>query len=428
MKITVLVLLCALGATTFAVEDHSAQQVNLDSCLALAHANNLSLQSIQLESNLNRPALRAAWGQFLPTLTAGLSLAQTDAHGSSTDSRSSQFNFRLSEVLFDGGRNLNNLLNARLNNRYRIQQILQEELQLRVDVITAYCNAVAAEKTLELAVQSVSQRRLQLEYARIRFETGSVTRRDVMQAEVDLGRAITDSLSSSFGLVRAREALNIILGIPLDEMLNLADLPPIFALEWETDQLVKTALQHRPDLLGVQYYQNIRQNELKSARAAFLPRLTADLTHTKSDQTDINSSFNFLPDRQQTSLGLTLSWEVFNRFSQSLQYQTAKVRLSQTNLQLADLNREVQRQVSSSLNRLQALYEQSIVVNQYVRWAEETLNFEQERYRVGSASVIELSTAQVSYIQARNDQIRIASEFNIALGELERAVGTILRD
>jgi len=80
------------------------------------------------------------------------------------------------------------------------------------------------------------------------------------------------------------------------------------------------------------------------------------------------------------------------------------------------------------LDRLNSFYHQAEAAAQNAALAGETLAFERERYRLGSAGIIELGAAQVSYIQARSEQIRLESEFTAALGDLEKAVGKPLRN
>ncbi|MBM3326315.1 MAG: hypothetical protein FJY65_04960, partial [Calditrichaeota bacterium] len=92
-----------------------------------------------------------------------------------------------------------------------------------------------------------------------------------------------------------------------------------------------------------------------------------------------------------------------------------------------ELKRALQRDVNAALERLQALYQQSIVSEQNARLAEQTLEFEHERYRLGSATQIEVNAAQLSYLQSQTENISIAAEFHIALSDLEQAVGLPLR-
>ena len=124
---------------------------------------------------------------------------------------------------------------------------------------------------------------------------------------------------------------------------------------------------------------------------------------------------------------MNLRLTLFDRFTRSLKLQEAKVRNHQAKLSAFELDQNVRHQVRVASDQMISLYEQVQVAAQNSRWAEETLKFEQERYRLGSATVIELGAAQISFIQAKNDQIDLETQFYVALGELEMATGKVLR-
>ena len=82
----------------------------------------------------------------------------------------------------------------------------------------------------------------------------------------------------------------------------------------------------------------------------------------------------------------------------------------------------------SAIDELKSIYYQNQVAHKNTELAAETYRFEEERYRLGSATKIELGNAHISFISARDDEIRLNTEFYIALGELEQATGMTLRE
>ncbi len=427
-----------------------AEALTLEQCIEIGLKRNLALRRTALERELDAPASRAAWGQFLPSVSVGFSIDQS-AYLNRTyinpdgtvvtlpfaldgriipvqkgERRGSRYFVRAEELLFDGGRNYLNLKNTDLQQRLRRLAFENERLAVRSNVRSAYSNVVARRQQLALAVEVISQRRRQLELARLRFETGSVTRRDVLQAEVDLGRARSDSLQAVVDLRCARRDMNLLLGLPVDTTFEIAGLPPLFEPAWDADSLVNAALEQRLDLLSSRLSSSIMINDVHAAKGDFLPRLTAVLSHDRTEQSGSNVAFTLSPRNRFTSVGLTASWRMFDRFTRSLKVQEAKVKFRQSMIQTAESARLVRSRVLSALDRLKAIRRQAVVAVDNSRLARETLDFEQERYRLGSGTVIELGAAQVSYIQARSEQIRLETEFHIALGELEQAVGKAL--
>ncbi|MFH0765412.1 MAG: TolC family protein [Calditrichota bacterium] len=429
-----------------------ASGATLDDCLKWGQERNPTLSRLRLEKALDEPGSRAAWGQFLPLINVGYGFDQSSYYNQtylnpdgtvtrlpvtlvngkvipvqSGRRRDSQWFLRVEEILFDGGRNYYNLRNSALVNANRSQQISAQSLILRADITRAYASLVSSVQMLNLAGEVIIQRQRQLELAEVRFNTGSVTKRDVMQAEVDWGRARTDSMNAALELRRAQNALNLAIGLPIDTTFTIAPLPPLFQPGWAADSLAEAAVTQRAEIGAATLNSNLKYNNWKAAKGDWLPQLSADLTHSRSEQSGANVPFTLNPRNRYTSLGMTLSWTLFDRFTRSLRTQEAKIAQDQTNIQRSELEREVRMETLTAADRLEVLYQQAVVAAQNSRWAKETLDFEQERYRLGSASVIELGAAQLSYIQARSEQIRLESEFAAALGDLERAVGNPLR-
>lgn len=445
-------------------------KMSLERCLELSAARNPELQKSALERRLNTPGARAAWGRFLPSVTLGYSIDQSQFYNPTylnpdgsvatfprldtltttyIDSlgyvrvspvptvrwmqvpegkrRSSALALRVDETLFDGGRNYYNLKSVVLANQMRDAQYRRSEMQVRAAVTRAYCNAVTAERQLALAQQAVNQRRLLLVLAKVRLETGSVTRRDVLQAEVELGRARSDSLEYTLAAKRAIEDLNLAVGLTVDTTHTLTGLEPAFDPPWDVRTLQELAFSHRQDIKTLDFRQQIQRNDLKSAHGDYLPTLTATLMHSRSEQSGASVGWTLDPRNRYTEVGLTATWLLFDRFTRSLQVEQARVNLNKSAIESSELKRALQRDVNAALERLQALYQQSIVSEQNARLAEQTLEFERERYRLGSATQIEVNAAQLSYLQSQTENISIAAEFHIALSDLEQAVGLPLR-
>ena len=217
-----------------------SEPVTLDQCLEWGAIHNHSIRQLALDKEINEPARWAAVGRFLPQLSAGYGIYQSNSRistyvaddgrviqlpitiGGETipvenrESRNSRYFLNIDEVLFDGGQNYFDFQNAKIAEKLRDAEFSGETLRLRAEITRAYCIAVAAAERMELAEEILIQRRRQLDFANVRFNTGTVTRPNVLQAEVDLGRAENDSLTAVFQQRQSIENLNLLTGIPID--------------------------------------------------------------------------------------------------------------------------------------------------------------------------------------------------------------------
>lgn len=424
--------------------------LTLDACLDLGHNRNLDLKRASLESMLNPPSTWSALGQYFPSITVNYSIMdRTDVSlktflaedprnpGGSvielnepvTKTRfSSGYTIQASQTLFVGGRNYFNLLNTFHSNRMRDYQVNSQKFVVRSFITAAYCQTVAAARGLDVSKELVKQRQLQNESAQLRFQTGTVTKRDVMQTEVDLGRARNDSLAAALALRQSKELLNYLLNFPLDTVLTLKGLPELFWPKWNGDSLAAVALREEPNLLGTRAQSKIHRNNFLASWGEYLPQVNATLTQTRSEQSDSRNPFSFSPRDQTTQLGVRATWLLFDQFTRSFNRQESQIRKRQTDIEVGRQEEDLRRLVHDQLSQLQSIYMRAKVSEKNEMLAKETLDFEQERYRLGSGTVIDLSAAQVSYIEALREQITLETEFHIALAELEKATGILLRD
>lgn len=440
-----------ISGLLFAVSNATSQSLDIDQCLELGNRNYPAIKRLQLDQNLNKPARLAAIGRFLPRISAGYGINQSVSRVSTfladdgrvielpaivygeiipieeRKNRNSMYSLTISETVFNGGQNYYNLKNAEIAEKLREYDYTGETFLLRSAITTAYCTAIASVERLNLAEELLTQRRRQHRLANIRFETGSVTRRDVMQAEVDLGRAENDSLSAVLSKRQTLENLNLLIGLPIDSSYSLSNLPEPFDPDWDSATLAKVALTHRSDYGATDLLIQMNKNNYTVAKGTYLPQIAASLSHSRSEQSGPNVDFTLDPRNRSTAYNLSLSWQIFDGFTRELNLEQSRIQHKKSIINRQDLERRIFKQVFEILYQIRSLYQQSLVAQQNVRLANETLRFEEERYRLGSASTIELGVAQVSYIQARNDLINIETNFYIALGELENATGMVLR-
>ncbi len=453
-------LICLISA-------HATAAMTLEDCIIWGLSHNPSIRKIEIERSLDRPGKQAAIGQFLPSISVGLAISRTSFYNPTylnpdgsvatyprterdydtymdtlgyirvdtstirdvvipipegTRKASSSF-LRIDETLFDGGRNTYNYKNALLSLAAREARIEDVRRLVRNAIVHAYARAVSADRQLNLAGRMTSQRRMQLEYAKARLLAGSVTRRDVLQAEVELGRAVSDSLQAALTIRRAYEELNLQTGLPLDTTFSLQENRQPAIPKLSIKELESVALLSRGDAEALRNILQQRENEVKVRKGKYLPRLEAGLSHDRSERSGGGASFTLNPRNKNTTVDLTLSWLLFDRFSRELNLQQAKVDQGKLEIELNNLELEIRVEVRSAAEMLRSASLQVKVASDNANLAEQTLEFEQERYRLGSATLIELNAAQLSYYQAQTEIIRLESEYVAAYGDLEAAVG-----
>jgi len=446
--------------------------VTLRDCINWGEHRNPEIRKIELEVALDRPGKRAAIGQFLPTVAVGFGINKSSFYNPTyinSDGRVSTYPvttlrydtyidalgyiradtssirletlpvpegrryaatsyLRIEETLYDGGRNYYTYKNALLTLAARRSRIDEAKRLNRNSITKAYATASLASRQHELASRMTTQRKLQLEFARARLATGSVTRRDVLQAEVDLGRAVSDSMRASLGFDRALEELNRQIGLPLDTTFELSVIPPPKLSTFSIEELEISALENRSDSRIWKNQFEQKSNDIRLQRAGFRPRLTAGLTHDRSERSGTTEAFTLNPRNKNTTIDLSLSWVVFDQFSRDLSLQRAKVEHKKSEIDLTELKAEIRREIRAAAQALKSNSLQLEVAVANAELAGQTLEFEQERYRLGSATQLELNAAQLSFYQAETEKLQVETEYIKSFADLEAAIGMPLRE
>ncbi|MBD3165530.1 hypothetical protein GF324_02940 [bacterium] len=417
----------------------SEGEKSVQELIDLALENQASYRKTVQDRDLAIYSVRGAWGQFLPRLTAGYGAQNYKSSqaivvgGTVTEFRdqwssSSSYDLTATLDLFTGFRRIHDMKKAALQKENAWLSLESSENTLIFDVKTAVYNYRSTIRALEVAKEVLLQRQQNLDYARARFESGDVIELDVLQAEIDVNTQENTVLEREQDVENAREALNLTLGIHLDSRFPVKGQLDPAELSFQPDNLVKTAMQTRPDYLqtrnNIQYY----KSDIQSKNADYYPSLSIGGQYSASENKD--GSFNFVidPENDRQTIWMSLDWTLFNQFQREISRQQAVVNRRKAQWDQVQLEQQIDANVRKNQRNLERLYQQIQVTDQNRTLARRQLDLEQERYRLGASSQLNLRQAQVTFIQAENEHIAKVLEYYTTLAALELDVGKPLEE
>jgi len=387
--------------------------------------------------------LRAsAIGQFLPTITSNAS------YGSSTykdytvydddytpigkidlETSSSSVSFNASESIFEGGSRLWGIKSAKLQLENIFLNTERSRDVLIAQVKTAFYNFLLARENLAVQQEILGQREESLRLARARFQTGDVIELDVMQAEIDLGTQQNTVLQAEQSLQNGREALNLSVGIHLDSTYPVSgDLTPVLP-EVESDILVNTALQSRPDFKTAKNAVKINDLAVKTYSSSYLPSLSWNYRYGRNySNSSTAGDYHYWPEDVSSYAGFSLNWTIFNGFQREYNRQNAVVTKRQSVYNEFAMRQTVMSEVRSEWRSIENLFQQIQVLDRNRDLARRQLTLEQERYRIGASDQLSLRSAQVTFISAENQYLVTVLEYFTTLATLERDLGVSLEE
>jgi len=160
---------------------------------------------------------------------------------------------------------------------------------------------------------------------------------------------------------------------------------------------------------------------LSAAKAAYWPSL--NLSGSNSFNANGRNDYEVFQSRQ-VSLGL--SWQLFNRFSreQNIQTQVSSLEVAEANQ--AESRRQVLANLTVRLAELYAAATRIEITRTSVAAATEDLRVQQERYRLGLATIVDLLTAQEALNQAEVDAVNARFDYLRAKAQIETLIGRSL--
>jgi outer membrane protein len=334
-------------------------------------------------------------------------------------SRENSMQLFINQPLYTGGR---------LNNAYGISTSSLDASKLELDrtrqeieyrVVEIFYAALMHERGVAVADEQVQLGLKQLELAKARFESGTVARLDVLQAEVELANARARRIQAKALVDGALQQLRGVLAIPQTQPLTLEgslDEPVV----GQAREIFDAELPKRPDLQAfaarrqaAEYSSNLAQGEWKPSVA-----------FTGNMQYQQDSLNNFLSrDNQSYAFGIALQVPLFAAPGAAARRSQAQSQMRQAEHGLRYATDNARVELESAWTALEASAEVVATQEKALEMARESVVIAQVSYENGVITSAELNDAQVRLlqteyllIQAKYARITAAARAKVAAG------------
>jgi outer membrane protein len=239
---------------------------------------------------------------------------------------------------------------------------------------------------------------------------------------VEFGNARIDLLRAQANLATAQADLGRQIGV---DGLVRALFDSILPAVPDTTELRRTALSRSPAVEEAEAQASAARALVWSARSQYWPSLVVSYNNNRQGSENPNWPFfsNF-PETFQWRFGLSLPLlngftREANQVSASVQRDVAVARAADTRLQISAL-------VTQQLAVLGTAFQQIAIARENMAAATEDLRVQNERYRVGAATILDLLTSQAALTQAEVNVVQTQFSYLIARAQLEATVGRAL--
>jgi outer membrane protein len=268
-----------------------------------------------------------------------------------------------------------------------------------------------------------------LKLAQYKFEVGTGTKSDMLQAQIDYNAQKSQQLTQQTAILKLKEQLNNLLAIPLTNDFTVLDTIPIHT-GLTLDSIQGSLTATNPQLLLAQKSIDIAGLALQERRAERLPTVSFNSAYN-FNRTDNKSVINpFQPLFSQNkglNYGFTATIPIFNGYLTRRNIRAAELEIQYQQLaykrNLAEINTSV-----ATAYRDYTLYQQTLALEEdNIKLVRENLFIAQERYRLGVTTFLEMRTAEQSFADATNRLIQARYNTKVAEIELLRLRGDLVK-
>jgi TolC family type I secretion outer membrane protein len=434
-RIHILTTLLAVVSVASAIDHNPHKPMPIPENVTLEDAIDYALQNsfavLQAKERIEEQygMILEARSGILPMLSLGSSISdQSDELGFfQPNSDDWIVSLQVRQALYGGGKNRSGIRAQNLQEQaalYDLQASIETAIQ---DVKTRFYTVILARETIKVEEQNIELLKKQLVNVESRFEAGSVSNFDVLQAKVSLANAkpalirannelriSVAELKKAVGYVKERDYVT--------EMPNFVGDLEVVKQEYKLLDSITKALEQRPELEQQKLIVKARVEGISVARAGYRP--TVDLV----GRYDVRRSFaeenhSFEGPAKGWFVGLESNWNIWDGRATKGRLLQAKSRLRQGELTLNETRLAVEIEVRRAVSELQSAAELVDAATQVTEQAEEALRLANERYNVGSSTLLDTLQARVSLTEARNNQLQANYSYLVALTDVQRAIG-----
>ena len=441
--------------------------LTLKDAVALALGNNRSLINARLDRTVERFALRVEENRYRPRVTTGpyvdgsddsiagwlgragvasravlristggeLALdwrvGSEDREAGSGDRHFNELAFTFTQPLLRGaGERMDtaSVRIARLAEDINVLALRQATADVVSSVIRSYRDYTQAERRVDIRARSFLRAREQLAVNEALVRTGRMAARDVIQTRADIAGRELDLIAAENRLDAARLALADILDVDSRTRFQLVDGPEVEPIEVDMSRVVETALANRPDylraLLVVENAQ-IREQVAEDARRWDLSLKLSAAVSGAGDTLD-----GAVTDLDDVDYGVGLRLDIPLSAAAidpaKLAHAKARTEVAKARNDLANLRQRVDIEVSGAVREVALSMRQIDLARTARTLAEEKLEVEREKLRLGLSSSFRLVAFEEDLVAAQNRELDAIIDHLDAVTALDRTLGVTL--
>ncbi|MBE2251133.1 MAG: TolC family protein [Myxococcus sp.] len=335
-----------------------------------------------------------------------------------------QLGLTVAQLLYDGGRWWNQLARTGALEEAAQGQLAEQQASSELEAVRRFYEVLRAQLTLKVLENAAARSADLLERSRSLFTAGRAQKRDLLDAEVNLGNDRIAVIRQRQAIIAAEASLFQWLGQPPRDV--VAQRPaefeaPLLPGAQDAGALLTLARKRRPLFAVLDAQGKGGKLAVEIARADYLPRVSANASYNRTAPT---AELFVDPARQHLfNVGVNLSWDLFSGFATDTQVARAQTQLTELERQQRQATIELESEIVRATSAMAAQREIAALAAKNRALADESFDAEAQRYAAGASTSLSVRDAQTRAVLAELSQLQTRVDVEIASAALERLTG-----
>jgi outer membrane protein len=411
--LTLVMAASAAGAQTPTQPNAPSQTITFDDAIRIALRQNTTLLQANNSAALSSATVRQQRLSLLPdlrfTTNTGQNYGRTfsEEEGRIIDQTTQSMNAGLSSsvTLFNGLANIASLRSAQLSEDAGERNVKRAEQTVAFTVASNFLALVQQQEQLRVQRENLAAQEAQEKQIKAFVDAGSRPISDLYQQQAAVAAARSQVVNAERAFELAK--VDLIQTLQLDPRGSYAFAPPALDTTskanatFSLDSLLTRALGRRSDLFAQQSLVSAASQNVKAAKGSRWPSLSLSAGYNSAFSSATSIGFtDQLNQRRGGSIAIGMSIPLFDRGTTDLAAQRAEIAEDNARLELKDRQQQVGLEVRRAYLDYRAATQQLDAAEAQLRAAALALQASQQRYNVGAATLLEVTQARATQLQA----------------------------
>ena len=406
-KYALLVLAVFFIHTTIASPQNSPRVITLDEAIEIGISNNHSLVLSKLDIDISRARVREAKSEYYPQIDSRIVVPFVGRESG----------FFLDQLIWDFGRTSNIVKATKFElaaSEYNMDQKLRETVQ---NTTIAYYRALIDKNFVISAEKSLTKNELIVQKTEELNKIGRNSNIDLTRAKSDLGEARLELHRQKNNFIVSKLELIDTIGAEFAKDIDLVDEDEVEVRDYNLESSLEKAVGNSAELMRVDALLSANRANTKASKSEFYPVIFGRTAYRFEGEGG--------EDFPGFIAGLGFRFPIFEGFARFARLDIRKAESTRSLIQYEKTKKEIQTEVTTIFMDLEFSKQRMEITKSNLDIAKKNLDLINERYKLGTASRIELVDAELFYAESNSKYLESIYNYKINETKLQAYTGEI---